>query len=441
VREQWTLSAAPDRVSANMDILVYDNDPTAGGILLQQVTYHSSCSQALFLKDSFGANQLLSFTDEEGNTETLALNVTYVYDLTVVQGEGDRVSSLVSLTTPFGVLNFTDEVQDEIIGPDSMFRFEADVTLDMGERREYTSLTFASVQDRFTEEIVQCDPTTGSFFQFTAGNPDFSPTPAPTLSPTATPQPTPDPETNACEVDALVNCRILGGPTYLPCNSTRAPTLASCIDGLNRPDTANVPFSISFLYDGSTTGGRETVFIEVDNSRFLNFKGVVDLNEIWSPYGLDGRRTSLTVTLYTEDPEDGGVELESFDMNVECGANTDVVLGRQFLSNELVGFQISATNQFSKAQLGLFYDVENVGPFNAEVRTVMVQNLGPNSESFPLPLSVPKRETRTAIREQVILELTTGNSINRGLMVNAVNDDSTSMLGCSSQTTETIFVN
>jgi hypothetical protein len=429
------------RVSANMDIRIYDGNPATGGQLLQLVNYHSSCSQALFLKDSFGANQLLSFTDEEGNTDTLALNVTFVYDLTVVQGEGDTVTSLVSITSPFGILNWTEDVGGMVIGPDGTFQFEANVTLDMGERREYTSLSFASVQDRFSQEVVQCDPSMGSFFQFTAGNPDFSPTPAPTLSPTATAQPTPDTETSACEIDALINCRVLGGPTYLPCGSLQAPTLSSCIDGLNRPDMAPVPFQISFLYDGSTTGNRETVYIIAENERFQNFKGVVDLNEIWSPYGLDPRRTDVTITVYTADPVDGGTVLESSELSVLCGANTDVVLGRQFGSNELVGFQISATNEFSKAQLGLDYDVENVGPFNAEVRTVSIPNLGTDFESFPLPLSVPKRATRTTVRESVILDLTAGNTVSRGLMINAVNDESTSMLGCSGSTTETIIVN
>ena len=49
------------KVQANMLIQVFATDGTAPGALLQEVLFHSSCSQELYLADIFGGIQLIEF--------------------------------------------------------------------------------------------------------------------------------------------------------------------------------------------------------------------------------------------------------------------------------------------------------------------------------------------------------------------------------------------
>lgn len=55
-------SSAPE-VAGNIDLFIYEYDAVndGPGALLQQVLFHSSCSQELFIADTFGANQLIEF--------------------------------------------------------------------------------------------------------------------------------------------------------------------------------------------------------------------------------------------------------------------------------------------------------------------------------------------------------------------------------------------
>jgi hypothetical protein len=98
VGDTWNATTAEDRVSANMDIFVYDYNETTGAIgdLLQQVLFHSSCSQELFLTDQFGGNQLVEFEDQE-NVFSLFRTQTIDVNLTIAATAGSSVLKLSSL--------------------------------------------------------------------------------------------------------------------------------------------------------------------------------------------------------------------------------------------------------------------------------------------------------------------------------------------------------
>eukprot|EP00980_Cylindrotheca_fusiformis_P031283 scaffold26122_cov127-Cylindrotheca_fusiformis.AAC.2 len=57
----WTALTTDDEVSANTDIFTYEYVNGAKGRLLQEVVFHSSCSEELFLTDQFGSQQLIEF--------------------------------------------------------------------------------------------------------------------------------------------------------------------------------------------------------------------------------------------------------------------------------------------------------------------------------------------------------------------------------------------
>lgn len=61
------LDPSRNRVEANTNLEVYDLAPGGGGpgALRQQITFHSSCSQELYLFDIFGSFQLVEFESNE----------------------------------------------------------------------------------------------------------------------------------------------------------------------------------------------------------------------------------------------------------------------------------------------------------------------------------------------------------------------------------------
>lgn len=63
VGDSFDATSTSGQVTTNMDIFIYQYDAANNGpgLLLQQVLFDSSCSQQLFLTDTFGANQLVEF--------------------------------------------------------------------------------------------------------------------------------------------------------------------------------------------------------------------------------------------------------------------------------------------------------------------------------------------------------------------------------------------
>ena len=99
-----------DRLPADMNITMYASE---NGELLQEVQYHSSCSQNLFLKDRFGDSQLVAFFNEEQGLVDCFVTSNYTFTI-VNEGEVPGVLvSLVALTTPFGPFDLTEQVAEQ----------------------------------------------------------------------------------------------------------------------------------------------------------------------------------------------------------------------------------------------------------------------------------------------------------------------------------------
>jgi hypothetical protein len=62
----------------DMNLTVYDSQ---GGTLLQRVQYHSSCSQNLFLRDRYGASQLVSFFNELQGLVDCSITSNYTFTI------------------------------------------------------------------------------------------------------------------------------------------------------------------------------------------------------------------------------------------------------------------------------------------------------------------------------------------------------------------------
>jgi hypothetical protein len=84
VGSSFNASTTADEVAANTDIFIYEYDETndGPGALLQEVVYHSSCSEEMYLADTFGSTQLTEF-ESENQLVSLFRTSTFSFDLTL----------------------------------------------------------------------------------------------------------------------------------------------------------------------------------------------------------------------------------------------------------------------------------------------------------------------------------------------------------------------
>eukprot|EP00980_Cylindrotheca_fusiformis_P023987 scaffold11292_cov116-Cylindrotheca_fusiformis.AAC.1 len=91
-------------VAGNIDLFIYeyDSDNDGPGALLQQVLFHSSCSQELFLADTFGANQLVEF---ESSSALVSLFRSQRFSFTLDLAMESNATELVLSTANVVVLS------------------------------------------------------------------------------------------------------------------------------------------------------------------------------------------------------------------------------------------------------------------------------------------------------------------------------------------------
>lgn len=107
VGDSFDATSTSGVVATNMDIFVYQYDAANNGpgLLLQQVLFDSSCSQQLFLTDTFGANQLVEFESPTAlvslfQTQAFAFNLELEMNLGNTQLELNQ-ANVVLLTQDF----------------------------------------------------------------------------------------------------------------------------------------------------------------------------------------------------------------------------------------------------------------------------------------------------------------------------------------------------
>ena len=171
-----------DRTPADMNITTYASE---NGELLQEVQYHSSCSQNLFLKDRFGDSQLVAFFNEEQGLVDCFVTSNYTFTFSNNGTVPAILESLVALTTPFGPFDLTEQVAAQNLAPGEMFVVYLPVVLDLTVRQRYTVL--ATITGRFSDAAMSC--SSSDFLDFVAGNalPPSIPTVAPTTPPFSLP--------------------------------------------------------------------------------------------------------------------------------------------------------------------------------------------------------------------------------------------------------------
>ena len=195
-----------NRLPADMNLTVYDSQ---GDTLLQRVQYHSSCSQNLFLRDRYGASQLVSFFNELQGLVDCSITSNYTFTIANNGTLPATLDSLVALTTPFGPFDLTNEVLSQMLQPGDNFVVYLPIVIDLTVRQRYTIL--ATITGTLFTGSAPC--SSSDFLDCISGNalPPSIPTLVLTTSPTRSPAPTFNAVGAACEPEASIECTIING--------------------------------------------------------------------------------------------------------------------------------------------------------------------------------------------------------------------------------------
>ena len=139
------------------------------------MTIHTSCSQVTFLKDRYGALELIGFENPSQGYVTCLVPVFFKFNIqNTAAGFNAEVQSLISVTNfgpPNDVLNFTSAVAGTMLGPGQEAPLASEpIEIDLSVRKLYT--VFTTVQG-ISPEGYSCRGS--DFTNFTAGTPDITP--------------------------------------------------------------------------------------------------------------------------------------------------------------------------------------------------------------------------------------------------------------------------
>jgi hypothetical protein len=351
VGEQFTLLA--DTVfDANMNITIYNpgnltvpSQIKTPANLVQTTNYHSSCTQNLFLKDIFGAVQLVIFVNDLQGTVSCFQNATLTFTTTSpIQIEGS--TTLTALTFVSNInkkesfLNLTDKVFGGEISQGMPLTVSQQITLDLTVRRRYAVASTIIGESAQGRECFDTDS-----FEFIAGNPlpPIFPTLAPSAAPTISPFPTPDPEEAPCELDAEITCQLASGgscngitpPAGLTCSGSSVDRLAFIYNQAFCPgNTVQNKFNCSDSNIGIPRP--QEVAIRFFRADTTVFNGIFRAGQIFSVSA--PAVNDLDIEIFTVVNGRPGVLLQEMGMSIRCRGQDAITLLSTFGSLQLVGF-------------------------------------------------------------------------------------------------------
>ncbi len=390
-----------DRLPADMNLTVYDSQ---GGTLLQRVQYHSSCSQNLFLKDRFGASQLVAFFNEMQGLVDCFVTSNYTFTIANNGTRPATLDSLVALTTPFGPFDLTDEVLAQEIDVGETFVVYLPVVIDLSVRQRYTVL--ATITGSF-EGSAPC--SSSDFLDFIAGNalPPSIPTTAPATGPTRSPAPTANPETSECTLVAGVECQVTQGPVT-SCDDLSF-TAAQCTSPPNRLDfvfssgscveSTNMAESFDCMDDNGGIGDRESVMIAITSGDTMLFEGEVRLGQTISAVGEFDSDMIVTISSM-----ENGDELQIMRIQTECAPEDDLALLNTFGGLQLVAFDNADGLESTFANLLISYTVDNPSIKATVTEAIATSNLS-GEQSFPTPFDIDNRGREIFPAEEILVNL------------------------------------
>ena len=184
VGSHFALSDGGNDFESNQIITIYDrNDTSSPAFVLQSMQYHSSCSSNLFLKDRFGAVQLIQWVNEEQGVISCFANQTFDLDITIPVDIEGGPATLTSLTVASNIDPFFFNLTDAVLGTEldagETLSTSINVTIDLTFQLTY-NLLFTVTGETASGKV--CRATDLASFTAGAALPPLFPTFAPTLA-------------------------------------------------------------------------------------------------------------------------------------------------------------------------------------------------------------------------------------------------------------------
>jgi hypothetical protein len=190
VGEDYTLALSGKSLPADMSITVYDPNGSSnpGDIvnvanIQQTLTFHTSCSQPLFLKDKYGAHQVVEWSNDLQGivscfvaTQTGPVTLTNNFNQAITLLEANIITNF--LPQP---IDKTDEVVGQILMPgESVELCSADVTVDLTDQdTQYTFLV--TIVGEVSNGSITCNGADS--LECSADVPSLFPSASPTINP------------------------------------------------------------------------------------------------------------------------------------------------------------------------------------------------------------------------------------------------------------------
>jgi hypothetical protein len=452
-------AVAADRMSANMNITIYDvpaGETNPANIvqpqnILQTVIYHSSCSQNLYLKDRFGAVQLVEFENILQGIVTCFVTVDLNFDLNipieVTNLLGPIELTALQVVTNLGAVDLTSQVQGQVLGAGSTISIAQAFPIDLTVRQKFTAITIIR---GVTETGQGCFGT--DFFEFLAGNPLplGVPSIAPTGAPTTTPAPTPDPLTTPCDIEASIDCVVTGGGR---CSGIESPAGVTCLG-----DSAT---ALEFLYDSAKNCDNDSnnqdkfkctnrgtsfpneVYVTISGKKdAVFFEGAVTSGQIFKVDSIADDQVDIEIATVSNGA--AGSVIQESKLSIKCEDKDALTLLDTFGSLQLVGFtnpELGSNSIFKEIRLE-YSITSNIPGLSADIleatRASAFSPLTDLTEGAPLTL----RSSSPLIFPEVFtlnLSESAGKTFDFSFFVRG--QGSASLLECSANDSLMILVN
>jgi hypothetical protein len=167
-------------IIANVNASFYEGEVSPKN-LRQTIVFDTSCSQYTFLKDRYGALELIGIGNPSQGYLTYIFPVLFNFAIqNTAEGFNAVIQSLIVITNfdpPYDFLNFAAEVIGKTLGPGESLSVDSDsINIDVSVRNRYTLFTtvLGVSPDGFSCRV-------GDFTNFIAGQLDTRPTFAPVV--------------------------------------------------------------------------------------------------------------------------------------------------------------------------------------------------------------------------------------------------------------------
>jgi hypothetical protein len=195
VGDEFNISnIVPDTfIAPNVNASIYNGEPSFEN-LRQTMVFNTACTEVTFLKDRYGALELIGFANPSQGYHTSIVPVSFnITILNIAEGFNTSIDALSSVTTfppPNDFLNFTERVVGKVLGPGEQFSVSSNaIKIDLSIPNLYIVYTTAITSIRSSSEglsLTGFSCLSRSSTNFTAGVTDTGPTSAPVIgAPTA----------------------------------------------------------------------------------------------------------------------------------------------------------------------------------------------------------------------------------------------------------------